>query len=157
MAAAAPGSAPDGGTGTRTPSLRLEAVLGLGRPGPATAVLCSTATAEDAPLLALAAGAGVAVVALGSGTPRMLAFLRSDASNRPIAALAWSPDGTHLLAGEVGRSAGGGGGTIHAWHVESGACVQQLRGQHRGGVASLRFSPDGERARCDCTQLAAAQ
>jgi WD40 repeat protein len=98
-------------------------------------------------LLAVAAGACVAV--FDSAARREAAVLRSQTSNRPIAAVAWSPDGSFLLAGEGPAGGGGASGTatVHVWDLQSCACVKQLRGQHRHGVAALRFSPDGASAR----------
>ncbi|KAI8476446.1 MAG: hypothetical protein J3K34DRAFT_510027 [Monoraphidium minutum] len=70
-------------------------------------------------------------------------ILRSAASSRPIAAVAWSPCGAYLLAGEGGGAGSSAGAAVHVLDVATGACAQQLRGQHRHGVGSLCFSPDG--------------
>ncbi|MGH7224725.1 MAG: WD40 repeat domain-containing protein, partial [Gemmataceae bacterium] len=54
-----------------------------------------------------------------------------------VSALAFSPDGVLLAAGDTE-------GTIHLWGLAIGKEVRQLQG-HRGGVESLAFSHDGKR------------
>ena len=150
--------------------LELESVLGLSEPGPCTLAHCPDASRGH--LAAYAAGAGVVLYSVAAR--RQLAYLRPPAlcgggSNgssggggasgsgggcaRPIAAVAWAPDGRHLVAGEGGGASGsgssssnssGGGATVYVWDLSTGACVQQLKGQHRAaGVGALSFSPDG--------------
>lgn len=129
-----------GQDGTPEQQLELESVLGISSPCPGTVSLCP-APAPQQQLAAFAAGP--CVVVHDTDTRRQLRILRSRTSNRAIAVVAWSPDGSYVLAGEAAAS--GGSAAVHVWDVGSGECVQQLRGQHKQGVGSLSFSPDGER------------
>jgi hypothetical protein len=142
-AALEPGAGGGGGGGNAVPggergdSLQLERVVGLSAPGPGTLSFCPARGAGHRAAYA----AGASAVVYDTAARRAAAFLRSRTSNRQLRTVAWSPDGARLAAGEAGGH--GGGGAIHVWDVESGACVQELKGQHRHGVASLSFSPDG--------------
>lgn len=127
------------GSASNIQQLELECVLGLSTPRTGTLSLCS---APDLQHLA-AFAAGTCVVLYHTNARRQVGFLRSQTSNRLISAVAFSPDGQHLLAGEAGGG-GGNSSAVQVWEVSSGRCIQELRGQHRQGVASLSFSPDGK-------------
>ncbi len=119
--------------------LELQNVFGLSAPGTGTLAMCPAAETQHIACYA----AGPCVVVYDTAARQAAFFLRSRTSNRAIRTIAWSPDGAYLLAGEAGAP-GGGSASVLVWQVGSGKCVQQLRGQHGYGVASLCFSPDGE-------------
>src|SRR2546427_7204491 len=54
-----------------------------------------------------------------------------------IRRLAWSPDGTRLVAGA-------GDGHLYVWDVQGGRLLQRLAG-HQGAIMSVAWSPDGTR------------
>lgn len=58
------------------------------------------------------------------------------ASRTPLVALAFSPDGSVLAAGDTD-------GVIHLWSMAAGKEILHLPG-HRGGIESLAFSHDGK-------------
>jgi WD40 repeat protein len=130
----------DGGSTAAEQHVQIESVFGLSTPCAGTLALCPAPTAQQH-LAAFPAGS--CVVVYDTAARRQISVLRSQATSRPVAVVAWSPDGSHLVAGEAAGA--GGAATVHIWNAESGACTQQLRGQHRHGVGSLCFSPDGAR------------
>ena len=98
---------------------------------------------RDVPL-AVAAHAGAGVVALGGAGKRTVLLrqqdgheLASGAHDDFVLALAFTPDGTLLAAGDragdVKLWESGGGGLIEAWSA------------HRGGVTALAFARNGQR------------
>ena len=54
-----------------------------------------------------------------------------------IAAVAYSPDGRHIVTGLEGS-------TAEVWDASNGSELFELKG-HTGGICSLAFSPGGER------------
>ncbi len=98
---------------------------------------------RDVPL-AVAAHAGAGVVALGGAGKRTVLLRQQDGQEVAsgvhddfVLALAFTPDGTLLAAGdragEVKLWESGGGGLIEAWNA------------HRGGVTALAFARNGQR------------
>jgi WD40 repeat protein len=108
-------------------------------------------TADGTAVRSIDAGAAAAPLSVpgrpivtGIGTPGLavwdaksfarLASLAGHAS--PVAAAAWTPDGSRLASGDAT-------GSLRIWNVDDATSVTCQA--HKGGITSLSWSPDGER------------
>lgn len=72
---------------------------------------------------------------LGRSVERIHRLLRLEGHEAEVLALAFSPDGEHLVSASNDR-------TLRFWDIHHGNCRWTLEG-HQSGVSSLAFSPDG--------------
>ena len=54
-----------------------------------------------------------------------------------VTSVSWSPDGTKIVSASTDR-------TIRVWSIDTGECLQTLKG-HIGGVLAVSWSPDGKK------------
>jgi WD40 repeat protein len=111
--------------------LQLERVIGL---SPPSAYTVSHNPAREG---VVAYPAGSVVVIYDIISKLQLRYLQSPGGGKLLNCTAFSRDGKSVAAGERGHAP-----CVLVWDVESGRCVQQLKG-HKYGVASLSFSADG--------------